>query len=142
MVVGQLIEQLHLTTEIRGSNPVIDILFTIDFNIKTKIKEKEAGNGQKKLKSPEWILIINYQLYRKDENKGKRGQEWQIFFKKKPRMNFNYEPKLPPGSSFKFAKMISFELLSFIFSFLASHDPGKQPNFGHINSSNAIKSNL
>ena len=80
-------------------------------------------------------------MYTKEENKGKRGQEWQ-FFLKKPRMNFNYEPKLPPGSSFKFAKMISFELLSFIFSFLASHDPGKQPNFGHINSSNAIKSNL
>ena len=81
-------------------------------------------------------------MYTKEENKGKKGPGMANFFKKKPRMNFNYEPKLPPGSSFKFAKMISFELLSFIFSFLASHDPGKQPNFGHINSSNAIKSNL
>ena len=80
MVVGQLIEQLHLTTEIRGSNPVIDILFTIDFNIKTKIKEKEAGNGQKKLKSPEWILIINYQVYTKEENKGKKGPGMANFF--------------------------------------------------------------
>ena len=58
VVVGQLIEQLHLTTEIRGSNPVIDILFTIDFNIKTKIKEKEAGNGQNFFKKPR--MNFNY----------------------------------------------------------------------------------
>ena len=32
------------------------------------------------LKSPEWILIINYQLYRKDENKGKKGPGMANFF--------------------------------------------------------------
>ena len=46
VVVAQLVEQLLKTPGIRGSNPNIGKIVATNFTIgKTKIKEKEAGNG-------------------------------------------------------------------------------------------------
>ena len=50
VVVAQLVERLLPILEVRGSNPAIgqiyvENLFTINFIEKTKINEKEAGNG-------------------------------------------------------------------------------------------------
>ena len=60
MVVAQLVERSLPNPKVRGSNPVIG----------------------KNL--PIFLLNICFlsTVYRKDENKGKRGREWPIFLKK------------------------------------------------------------
>ena len=51
VVVAQVVEQPLPIPEVRGSNPLIgknlniEHLFTVNCIEKTKIKEKEAGNG-------------------------------------------------------------------------------------------------
>ena len=60
MVVAQLVEQSHSIPEVRSLNPVIGKnlywTFTVNSIEKTKIKEKEAGNGPIK----KGIIIIEF----------------------------------------------------------------------------------
>ena len=59
VVVAQLVERSILSTEDRGSNPVIDKLLYRTFVHKKKIKKKEAGYGpfKKKMCFTTWAVL-------------------------------------------------------------------------------------
>ena len=60
MVVAQLVEQSLPIPEVRGSRQkfTFNILFTVNWIVRTKIKKKEAGNAQFLLKKiTYWIFL-------------------------------------------------------------------------------------
>ena len=83
VVVAQMVERWLSTPEVRGSSPVIGIIF---------------------------ISNIYCQLYWKDENKEKRGREWPIFTKRKDDGTFT-QTRFPLPNLFCLSKTKKWQLL-------------------------------